>query len=380
MLADDYYNESLNSNKKLHQIINEWVKIIEAEKQEGIFTLPDYLVSSYIRGKLRDRNVSHGNIDLVDDFIDKKYKNPKYSHPHGSDTTANDNQSLQYLEDIYRDFISDDEFNRLSSAEKQAYIYGIDDKIKRVKKVCNDQLKRNDELAIKHHIPIYEKQSSEEPPEWFWGESATRKELELMMNDSLTLYKYFQAAWILCKKFKPSGPVDIRAAEEFRQYRINEWDNYKRFVVGVIEKLKHQWVKVVDEKNRETLSGWMDIGIDKFLNYGSHASGVLNAIDIGKSVLRLKGDELYTVELERPFTKEIVGDNTAGKLLVESRDFARGCHMEQGINIWTKETRCDILLVDPTKFMQDRMKDPSIQVLSGDENKTIQPEQEVNSQ
>lgn len=365
MLADDAVNIGIEAKKKFGQILNEWVKLIEEEKQLGSFTLPDHLISTYIRNELKARNAEDWLLGYVSRIIDPKYKEKYQTETKiTSDLCDNQSPSLQRMEDISKNFLSDSEFDKLSPAEQQQYIYDIDDKGKRAKKVWNDQLKRNEELADKYKIPIKIVQRAEKPPEWFWGESRMYKDLDELANDAYVFYKYIVDAKGLCYKFRPTGEVDKEASEAIESYMQNEWRNLKLFNIYMIEKLLTQFIKVVDEKNRETAQGWFKIGVDKFINYGSHGAGVLNSIDIGKSILEYKDGEVYSHDLDRPFTKEIVSDNTKGKLVVEAYKYSQGCKAEIGINKWVKETHCDIVITDPTKFMREVTRDPNVEVIT----------------
>ncbi|HEX7178352.1 MAG TPA: hypothetical protein VF220_01415 [Nitrososphaeraceae archaeon] len=374
MLADDYVNVDQEGKKKFGQILTEWVKLIEEEKQLGSFTLPDHLVSSYIRGELRARNVSDWALNYVPRILESKYKDKNHDpakYEPSSTGATNDNQ-IPWMDNISKNFLSDEQFDKLSPAEQQQYIYDISERNKRAKKVINDQEKRNEELAEKYHIPIKIVQRAEKPPEWFWGESQLFKDLDELANDIQIFYKYIIDAKGLCYKFRPTGEVDKEASAAMRSYYENEWKNYKLYNIYVIEKLLTQFIKVVDEKNRETARGWFKIGEDKFLNFGSHGAGVLNSIDIGKSILEYKDGEVYSHDLERPFTKEIVSDNTKGKLVVEAHKFSQGCKIEAAINKWVKETHCDIVITDPTQFMREVTRDPNVQVITdihADKNK-----------
>jgi hypothetical protein len=366
MLAEDYARVDQDSKKQLHQIVNEWVKIIEEQKDLGVFTLPDSLVSTYIKNQLRARKVSEGNINYVDDCIAPEYKDKRFLRKANSAVGLENSNTIEYLEDIYKDFISDDAFAKLSSAEKQSYVYGIDEKIKRVKKVCNDQLKRNEELAQMYKIPLYIKQTADKPPEYFWGPSQLHDKWTEFTKKVYTLYKYTDDITDLCWKFRPTGDVDQRAAKSFQE-ATQEFDKFQTFCIYVLEKYLVESVKIADEKNRETMSGWLNIGVDKFLNAGNHGAGVLNGVPIGKRIFKIIDNELYSVPLKRPFTKEIVGDNTKTKLVVEANTIIESDKYQQAIDIWVKETHCDQIITDPTKYMQERFKDPNIRVISGEE-------------
>lgn len=376
MLADDAVNIGIEAKKKFGQILNEWIKLIEEEKQLGSFTLPDHLVSTYIRNELKARNAEEWLLNYVTNTIDSKYKDKRYDTDVYKDSVGNsgiaNTPSLQRMEDLSKNFLSDAQFDKLSPAEQQQYIFSIDEKGKRAKKVWNDQIRRNEELAEKYNIPIKVVERAEKPPEWFWGESQLYKDLDTLANDIMIFYKYIVDAKGLCYKFRPTGEVDQAASAAMRSYYENEWKNLKLYNIYVIEKLLTQFVKVVDEKNRETAQGWFKIGVDKFINYGSHGAGVLNSIDIGKSILEYKDGEVWSHDLERPFTKEIVSDNTKGKLVVEAYKYSQGCKAEEAINKWVKETHCDIVITDPTQFMREVTRDPNVEVITdihADKNK-----------
>ena len=369
MLFDDLANQDHLNEKNQSQIIREIAKNIEEQIEIGCFDLPKHLISSYITSQMRNRKVSEGCLSLIRKVLPDEYKR---DYNRNENVLVNDNQSvsieggIQRYEDITKGFLSDEKIAKLSSAEKQQYFMWVKEEGDRQKKVINDQINRNKEQAAKYGIPLENKQSAERPPEWFWGDSQFLEEIKRWKKSCYVLYKYVEDLEDLAYKFKPEGEIDKQAAEALHTFLDTVWADECRHAIYLKEKLLAQTVKIVDEKNRETMQKWLGIGVDKFVNFGSHAAGVLNSVDVGESHLKLKDGELYATELERPFTKEIVGDNCRGKLIQEAFDTLRGCQLENALNVWSHETQCEIKITDPTEYMQKKLNNPNIKVIEGD--------------
>jgi len=220
--------------------------------------------------------------------------------------------------------LSDKQLDQLSPAERKEVLEQEIGTRKSRKTIDNDRIKHLQEYATKKGIELVEKISKQLPPEHLRGQS----EVHGLLGEAGTQFKIISDMFYDLQRqvynFKPTNEVDRKAKQELEQYFEKVFIPLTKVVIEHCEGTKTILRNITDEKYSDTNSGWMRNAEDKFMSFGNHGSGEVNAVLTNKVVLKLGFKEfkdedgnilkhipvIVRTQVKRETTREEIGDKT----------------------------------------------------------------------
>jgi len=312
-LEDEYVTGELSWSSKKKDILHTWADLLY------YYVIPTDSICAYIKNRLKLRGVSHSGLQyvhevMVDDYA--KYKDPDYDHT--SEGKPSKASIFEDFDDLAKATLSPEELDRRSPAELFEIISKEVRFYKGLKTKMTDRVELLRNVAKKHNVKIsdFEKLSADIPPEYFHGQSEMYYSAEGFENEYLKMAKSWKDIKQMIYYFRPSPEVAKRSTQLYEQFKQSELSNLQAANMVLIKAYQNILTPISDAKWGTSLSGWLKIGRDQQINYGSNGAGVKNSIPTGYYVTKEYRDgrkELITYD--RPWTKEQVGDNMEEKLI-----------------------------------------------------------------
>jgi hypothetical protein len=263
-----------------------------------------------------------------------------------------------------------------------------------------------------------DRKSTQIPPKQLWGRSDTYELLlaEAESLESVVKYLYDVAKQVYVFKLGPKLDKELQKDLE---------DMHDKVIIPMckVSILKTNMIKYIldnvqDEKNRDTLCGWIEKAVHKFSDYGNHGTGEVDFIQTGEHIMKLISNQndideavaegrkppkkiysILRIPIFREFTREQISDKTIFELLDEmnqmfikcpecglewnkpiitdeKRDVIAGDYFNKALNILVNdpvnrviEKICDNVIIQPIKSAEDFFKEQ--QMLKGNELKGI---------
>jgi len=344
-LEDEYVQGELKWNAKKSDIIKTWCDML------FFYISPTKSVCSHIKKKVRTRLETEGikgsQADAAVAYIHEcltgdyaKYKDPKFDT--SSERRGNPRPSIfEDFDEAARQSLTAEELNERSDAEVYEIIVKQNRLIKGYKTLMSDKLDFNKTYAKRRgiRIPEFETESSDIPPEHFWGQSSLWYDLEGFANEVGKMHKSILDVQQTVYYFRPDPQVSAYCSRKLRDFIANDWANLRLAMMVSIKAIQNILNPVSDGKWGTLLDGWVKIGWDQKVNCGSHGSGVTNSIDTGEYVIKEYRDgRKEIVGLKREFTREQVGDKTNRDLLRLARTALAKDSAQQALSYWIKNT------------------------------------------
>jgi hypothetical protein len=337
-LEDEYVTGEFTWNSKKKDIIKMWADSCSHHIR------PVNLICQHIKRKLRDRGVTEGSIAYVHESLDGDnydiYKDPRFDT--SSERGGNPRPSIfEDFDDLARDTLTPDELKQRSKAEQYEIITKEVKLIKSFKTKFSDRIKVLEDFANTEDvsIPEFETESSDIPPEKFWGQSEAYYDARGFEQEHAKLSKSWGDVAETLFHFRPTPEVAAYCSKKFKEYREKDFENFRLANMVCLKAYQNLTNPISDGKWGALLDGWLKIGYDQKVNCGSHGSGVTNAIDTGEYVLKeYKDGRKEIVGLKREFTREQVGDKTGRDLLRLARIALEKDKVQQAFTYWIKNT------------------------------------------
>ena len=266
------------------------------------------------RGKPQLENL---NVDLTQKIDDARFEELKSS--------TNDSIPLLAQNDL-----TFEQVQQLPESEKEEYFEQRDKLISEQKArisniASNNELKR-EALGIKTKEEK-EKKFAKIPEKSLWGDGDLYWTINKIIENYETQIKYMHDFARQVYVFKMEPELDKQAA----QYLQNEFHNHilKQFnlILLASRATLDLYGNLQDEKNRDTLLGWMKRAVHKFLNYGNHGAGEVDFIETGIITFKLAPDNktIIRVSIKTPFTREQTGDETVLEIVDQDNQIHVEC-------------------------------------------------------
>lgn len=208
----------------------------------------------------------------------------------------------------------------LTDSEKQQYA--------ELRKHLISEYKQNLHVADEDHTELLslagikskeetDRKSTQIPPKQLWGKSDTYEFLltEAEALESVVKYLYDVAKQVYVFKLGPD--LDKELQKDLADMHDNVIIPMCKMSILKTNMIKYILDNVQDEKNRDTLAGWIQKSVHKFLDYGNHGTGEVDFIQTGEHIMKL-GPDLMTViriAISRYFTREQINDKTTFELV-----------------------------------------------------------------
>lgn len=347
-MTSEYQQEIQNEN--YHNGLNLATKGKDAEtrgagtKKQGILAaayalhetgeVPDKYISTQIRQDLskEPHNWSKGQLDYVTELLkDEDFTNPNLSRVNPTNDNQITDEQFDELsnsvfdrtEELAEKELSIKQLDKLSDAEAEQVLKQDNSVRKARKTIDNDIIKRNQEYAQKRGLHIEpDKVTKERPPSKYWEVTEASNLCFEARDYHYNLGDQFNDLGNQLVQFPPTIETKEKAIPEFLRYLREELIPYTKVFNGILKGTKGILRNITDEKYTKTKSGWMKEAADKFLRYGNHGSGEVNAVLTGIYIMKLgkheikdeDGNVIKTIDcvirtpVEREDTREQVGD------------------------------------------------------------------------
>jgi hypothetical protein len=341
-LEDEYVTGEFTWNSKKKDIIKMWADSCSHHIR------PVNLICQHIKRKLRDRGISEGSIAYVHESLDDDnydiYKDPRYDTSEYIDMQRRGNPRPSIFEDygeLAKETLTPEELEQRSPAEQYEIITKEVKLIKSFKTKFSDRINVLENFSQTHKvkIPEFETESSDIPPEHFWGQSEAYYDARGFEQEHAKLSKSWGDVAETLFHFRPTPEVAAYCSKRFKEYKDNDFANFRLANMVLLKAYQNVTNPVSDGKWGELLDGWFKIGWDQKVNCGSHGSGVVNSIDTGEYVIKeYKDGRREVVGLKREFTREQVGDKTSRDLLKLAMVAVSKDQVQRALTHWIKNT------------------------------------------
>ena len=376
MLSTDFINSSQSnrqiSNAELHERESKFIadyvagEITWCKKKETILLewgdmLADFIptlawISADIQNKLRaTRQLTEGQIGYVYEVYAEH--RPQYIEKSSSSSAGNPAWKFDY-DEIASQALDFDDMESRSQAEIFEICTRRSKHIKGAKTKLTDEHSTMLEFCQRHNVklPEMEHERADFPPEQFWGQSQLWKvwgELKVLFAG---MSAYCGDIQDLVYKFKPTGDVDIAAAQKLSNFKVDSVYLMANTVRYMGRGLRESMIMQSDRKNSLLMQDWFIAGIEKYTSHGSHGAGTNNAVLTGQYFYKLKDGNVVEYPVEREMTKEQMGDRSAAKLLTQARNVIFGNACEQSLQEWSKNTNIEEFHQSPEEFYQKELQ------------------------
>jgi len=298
-------------------------------------------MSKVVRYDLKNEGLNEKQIDnLIYRYIDPEHKRKEESSMRIQDSEFEDLREsvFEQTEEMAHRSLSDKQLEQLSEAEfKEVVELEINDRKSR-KTIDNDRIKHLYDEAQKRGVALVDKVTKQPTPLESQGQSETWALLGELGSNFKVLsdmcYDLQKNVYI----FKPSKVNDKKAVEELNKFMVSTLAPLSKILIEHCEGTKTILRNITDEKYSNTNRQWMQNAEDKFLNFGNHGSGEVNAVLTNKVVFKLDSREVKDEEgniiktvpvivktwVKRETTREEEGDKTIFQL----QEFEGQVHVE----------------------------------------------------
>ena len=217
-----------------------------------------------------------------------------------------------------------------------------------------------------------DRKSTAIPPKGIWGKSDT---YEFLLSEAEALECVVKYLYDVAKQtyvFKLGKPLD-------KELQADLEEMHDKVIIPMVKMslLKTNMVKYIldnvqDEKNRDTLCGWLQKAVHKFVDFGNHGTGEVDFIETGEHIMSLRDDHtIIRIPIKREFTREQISDKTTFELTDDTNQMfitCPECKLEYNKPIITDEKRdviagdyfnkaLNILLNDPVNRVIEKICD-----------------------
>ncbi len=263
----------------------------------------------------------------------------------------------------------------LSPSEKQQYAELRKQYISEQKQALHVADEDHNELLSLAGIKSKEetdRKSTQLPPKQLWGKSDTYEFLltEAEGLESVVKYLYDVAKQVYVFKLGPD--LDKELQKDLEEMHDKVIIPMCKMSILKTNMIKYILDNVQDEKNRDTLAGWLQKSVHKFLDYGNHGTGEVDFIQTGEHIMKLGGGTtVIRIPISREFTREQINDKTTFELTDRTNQMfitCPECKLEFNKPIITDEKRdvvagdyfnkaLNILLNDPVNRVIEKICD-----------------------
>jgi len=302
------------------------MKMFECGEWEGPLTT----ISTKLKQDLKNEGFTIGQLDNIHRIVQPEHRDPKFksSHLTASEFEEAEESVFDQVEEFAQRTLSDKQLDKLSVAERKEVLEQEIGSRKSRKTIDNDRIKHLQEYAAKANIKLVDKVTKQLPPEQFRGQTESYYVLEELERQHEILSNMFKDLKQQVYNFKPTTETEKKALAELEQYFSKTFVPYCKVAIELTEGTKTIMRNITDEKYSDTNRAWMRNAEDKFLSYGNHGSGEVNAVLTNKVVLKLgnrdikddEGNVINTVpviiktSIKRETTREEEGDKCLFKI------------------------------------------------------------------
>jgi len=297
------------------------------------------LVSSHVRRYLKLEGADDQLLNYVSDVLGEMgYTDPDLGANKGRSTPAQlgfenlnlgiDDAELQRRIDSSTDnmpFIAKrkltyTQIQTLTDSEKQQYADMRKHYISEQKQALHVADEDHSELLSLAGIKSKEetdRKSTQLPPKQLWGKSDT---YEFLLTEAEALESVVKYLYDVAKQtyvFKLGPDLDKELQKDLEEMHDKVIIPMCKMSILKTNMVKYILDNVQDEKNRDTLAGWLQKSVHKFLDYGNHGTGEVDFIQTGEHIMKL-GPDLMTIiriAISREFTREQINDKTTFELV-----------------------------------------------------------------
>jgi len=293
--------------------------------QLGDYPGPLANISSDIRKDLINEGIPKEDLANVSRFLQPEHRR-KYEQSDISDSDFSELEESVFdqTEEMSQRNLSDPQLDKLSDAQVTEVLSQEVSQRKSRKTIDNDRIKHLQDYAQKREIPLVEKVTKQRPPEVYAGQTETWELLGDLEREHDILSKMFKDLKGQVYEFKPNDVVDRKALHELETHVENAFVPYSKVAINWCKGIETIMRNITDEKYSETNRGWMQMAEDKFLAWGNHGSGEVNAVLTNRVIMKLGYREfkeedgtlikvipvIIKVQIKRETTREEVGDKT----------------------------------------------------------------------
>ncbi len=303
------------------------VKAFEVGEWDG----PLQDISKYVRDALKKEGLTESQIHNAIKYLQPEHKRPyeKGDSPISESEFEDDVESVFDKTEEFADrILSDKQLDKLGNAERKEVLEQEIGRRKSRKTIDNDRIKHLQEYAEKSGIKLVDKVTKQLPPEQFRGQSEVSNLLYQNAREHEIISDMFKDLAQQVINFKPDTETQKKALEQLEDHMNKAFLPFAKVTLEWCQGIKTILRNITDEKYSETNSKWMQMAEDKFLAYGNHGSGEVNAVLTNKVILKLGFEEvkdedgiliktipvLVKVNVIREETREELGDKTTFKL------------------------------------------------------------------
>jgi len=186
-----------------------------------------------------------------------------------------------------------------------------------------------------------DRKSTQIPPKQLWGKSDT---YEFLLNEAEALECVTKYLYDIAKQvyvFKLGKELDKELQKDLQEMHDKVIIPMCKVSILKTNMVKYILDNVQDEKNRDTLGGWIQKAVHKFLDYGNHGTGEVDFIETGEHIMKLVNNQeeidtaiannndtskrpvkipkltwtILRIPIKREFTREQISDKTLFELL-----------------------------------------------------------------
>lgn len=342
VITKDFENEDFNKavDDSVKADKTSRKRIIDAAKILDRSGFPKNKISTKVRYECNKRGATDDYLNYVSRVLGQENElwiDKEYSHSRStSEATENlENLNKPIKDDKFDDLrtsttdtmpsigkfkLTDEQFNKLSTAEKQQYREVRKKLWSQQKAVVNHGSTNDDELFESRGIYTMEEQNKKStiiPPKQLWGKSDTYEYLHRVAERFDTVAKYLRDVAKQVYVFKLSKELDKESLDLLQSYHDERMIPLWETVIIGSEEIISILENVQDEKNRDSALGWMQKGCDKHWNFGNHGTGEVDYIQTGEYIFKLGKEDNVVIKIpvKRETTREQIGDKTTVRIL-----------------------------------------------------------------
>ena len=278
--------------------------------------------------------------------------------------------STDYMPLIAKKRLTLHQLGLLSDSEKQQYVE-LRTKEKSEQKTnlhnADEYDKEVFQLAGIKNKEEKDRKSTQIPPKALWGKSDTYEFLlaEAEALDCVVKYLYDVAKQVYV--FKLGKGLDRELQKDLEEMHDKVIIPMSKVSILKTNMVKYILDNVQDEKNRDTLCGWIEKAVHKFSFYGNHGTGEVDFIETGEHIMKLVSNQdeideavaegrkppkltysILRIPIFREFTREQISDKTVFELVDSNNQMfieCPQCHLKWNKPIITDEKR-DVIAGD----------------------------------
>ena len=325
-----------SSYGRLKKNVKEAERIKVQQFQSGEWEGPLERIGLQIKEDLLNEGYRSTQLRVIYELIEQDHKR-KWESGESADQHFDDS-IFDQTEEWALKALSDPQLDKLSLAQVTEVLKHEIDMRKSRKTIDNDRIKHLLEYAKKRTIQLVNKVTKQQTNPEDQGLSETFA----LLGELGGMFKVLSDMCYDLQKnvyvFRPSKVNDKKAVEELNKFMVSTLAPLSKILIEHCEGTKTILRNITDEKYSNTNRQWMQNAEDKFLNFGNHGSGEVNAVLTNKVVFKLDSREVKDEEgniiktvpvivktwVKRETTREEEGDKTIFQL----QEFEGQVHVE----------------------------------------------------